>query len=168
MNLCSYFRTDYLKVVNRKLKNKFEKIEICENMFTQNPNIVNDECKKFVNELAFYLLTTPRDWRYPRDTKWICLQNKDYNDITTFINNNTEYLYKQFQKPKFRKNFDIFIDDISYENDDEDDGSYYEAQTKIYEVMIKMFPTLGCLHPDESDKIKDKFIPKLTNIKNMF
>jgi len=118
---------------------------------------IRKKCQKLVEELSFYLLTKPRDWRYRRDTNWEVGQA---NSLKSFTKRNAAWLFNKMQDSDYTQHF--------AEADHHDDYVSYAAQKEICEVLYTMFPTMGCLYADDLSDIEEKFRPRLRKIRAMF
>lgn len=117
---------------------------------------IHKECQKLVEDLIFYLLTTPTDWRYSRDSDW---EIGRADNLKNFIKQNAAYLFNNMQDTDNVAKFTVTED-----NEDE----YYEAEQEIFSVLNDMFPTIQCLHGDDRDDILAKFVPRLRKLQAMF
>jgi hypothetical protein len=117
-----------------------------------------DLCKKLVKDVTFYLLTKPTNWRYTRDEDWSLGEANNFDD---FVSVNSHYLYRELLNEENNENFNLM------ETEDNED-EYYEAELEIYDILRKMFPTIDCLHGNDQDYIKCKFIPELRKLYAIF
>ena len=115
-------------------------------------NPIQEKCAKLVKDVIFHLLTVPDDWRYTRDSDWSI---GSAENLEEFIEQNIQHIVNRFQDPEYIENFKV---------SEEDEDGHYEAELEIFSILRGMFPTIDCMHADNTDELRERFVPVLRKI----
>lgn len=117
-----------------------------------------DLCEKLVKNVSFCLLTEPAIGSNVRTKNWTIGKANNFDD---FVSENSHYLYRELLNDEHSKSF-------NYKEIDGNMNEYYEAESEIYDILCKMFPTIDCLYDYDRDYIKCKFVPELRKLYAIF